>query len=489
MSSTLRELNYYGQSPVRGQLESAEGFSKTGWRFLQCTDTPNELRVLLPPRTATLYGHLLSAEAAELAKGKAASWERVVEIRHLKDRMIRKCQRLARSSEPQGKPKARVMFYTVHAPPDFRLKEMERWFRAQGPEFAHVFGERAASQAPYCCEKGNAAQAQTHARPAPGPTRPRGAPQTYRTAAPPQAMPRRTGDTTAQRAVPHNISPPPLPLKPPGRARSSELRPPSRIPSVVRAPDDVPGGAADTRRGAYAASRTSHPRSDVQSPEPLPIPFRPREPSPQLQPPRPLVDDTIPFTESPEEIPPSPSQVSTLVPNDPPALALGEQALSTIHEAESQDGGGRPALPRRRSSLKKSNSMSRLSIASQNKSVAWAMDRDWTDQMAKFVEATNEADTLGNELEEVRTEHQEQIAVLRGLCKSVAQASERVRQETESLLREQQAVLDQEDRLIASCERLQLKEGEFREKVVAVLEETKRVVQLCDKKRDVHECT
>ena len=38
--------------------------------------------------------------------------------------------------------------------------------------------------------------------------------------------------------------------------------------------------------------------------------------------------------------------------------------------------------------------MSRLSIASQTKSVAWAMDRDWTEQMSKYVKTTNEAEVL-----------------------------------------------------------------------------------------------
>lgn len=38
-------LNYFQQSPVRGQLEPPDGYARTGWRYLQCTDTPNELRV------------------------------------------------------------------------------------------------------------------------------------------------------------------------------------------------------------------------------------------------------------------------------------------------------------------------------------------------------------------------------------------------------------------------------------------------------------
>ena len=52
-------------------------------------------------------------------------------------------------------------------------------------------------------------------------------------------------------------------------------------------------------------------------------------------------------------------------------------------------------LIRRRSSLKKRDSMSKLSAASNSKSVTWAMDRDWTEQMSKFVKSTNEAEVSG----------------------------------------------------------------------------------------------
>lgn len=99
-------LQYFQPSPVRGQLEPPDANSRPGWRYLQCTDTPNELKgkqalivsppatnprppVLLPPRASQVYTYLLSQEQAELAKGAEASWERLMHIRHLKDRMIR----------------------------------------------------------------------------------------------------------------------------------------------------------------------------------------------------------------------------------------------------------------------------------------------------------------------------------------------------------------------------------------------------------------
>lgn len=57
-----------------------------------------------------------------------------MEIRHLKDRMIRKCQKLAKTSMPMARTASRgenFVFQTFVAPPDFRVKEMEKWFRDQ----------------------------------------------------------------------------------------------------------------------------------------------------------------------------------------------------------------------------------------------------------------------------------------------------------------------------------------------------------------------
>jgi hypothetical protein len=38
-------LDYLQPSPVRGQLEPYREKTRAGWRFLQCTDTPDELKV------------------------------------------------------------------------------------------------------------------------------------------------------------------------------------------------------------------------------------------------------------------------------------------------------------------------------------------------------------------------------------------------------------------------------------------------------------
>jgi len=57
-----------------------------------------------------------------------------MEIRHLKDRMVRKCKKLAKTTFPVSKRSSRdnsFAFQTFIAPADFRVREMEKWFREQ----------------------------------------------------------------------------------------------------------------------------------------------------------------------------------------------------------------------------------------------------------------------------------------------------------------------------------------------------------------------
>jgi hypothetical protein len=77
-----------------------------------------------------MYEQLLKLEVFELRKKAALSWERILEIRHLKDRMIRKCHKLAKTSSAM-KPGDPFTFQTIIAPSDFRVSAMERWFQQQ----------------------------------------------------------------------------------------------------------------------------------------------------------------------------------------------------------------------------------------------------------------------------------------------------------------------------------------------------------------------
>ncbi|KAL0576352.1 hypothetical protein V5O48_005611 [Marasmius crinis-equi] len=124
-------LEYLRTSPVRGQLELQDPKTAKGWRYIQTTDTADEFKVLLPPHTASMYEQLLKLEKLELAR-KTVSWERILEIRHLKDRMVRKCQKLSSIVTPRKHSHNEPFtFQTIAAPADFRLKEMEKWFRQQ----------------------------------------------------------------------------------------------------------------------------------------------------------------------------------------------------------------------------------------------------------------------------------------------------------------------------------------------------------------------
>ncbi|EJF66761.1 hypothetical protein DICSQDRAFT_47154 [Dichomitus squalens LYAD-421 SS1] len=472
-------LNYYQQSPVRGQLENPDGTTRSGWRYIQCTDTPNELRVLLPPYTAQIYGHILNAENAELAKGKAANWERILQIRHLKDRMIRKCTRLSRTSQPKDKPAPRVLFQTVHAPPDFRLKEMERWYKLQGGELGK--SSRGPAAAPYCkeCQECMAHQARTQAyaqqaavRRSPSSSRlppPRGST--------PERMRMARRQAAQQQGQPGAYT---HPAAPPVRQDQQRARGPAPARGHVRYPSApaVPGYHPDPPRPSQGRKPSEYLRADhaarvqARSPDPLPIPYRTRPPitSPEPEP------DPSEAT----EVGPVPSPRESIT---PPKVSTPPNGLPTIHEEEAEH---RPIV-RRRSSLKKRDSMSKLSVASQSKSVAWAMDKDWVDQMSQYVKTSNEAEVLNAELEKLRLEYHDEIEAMRALCLKVEESQERVRVETEHLRENEKAVKTQENKILASSEQIELKQAEFQAKVLAVLEESKRVVQLCDKKRDVHE--
>lgn len=464
-------------------------------------------QVLLPPRTALIYSYLLKAEASELNKDQTAAWDKIMQIRHLKDRMIRKCQRLARAATPKDKNTGRMALFTLHAPPDFRLKEMERWFRNQGSEFLQLVSGGSATT--YCCSKcgplGLPNMSSRHATApstrtatatrtpiprasapstrAPTPTRDRNRashrPPTA-SATPSTTERTRTSSTTSKQApVPERahkrpsdsssktVDPDPEPRyviiradltttseatlsrsnsarsNPPAHAaHATPAVPHSQVPAVIRQPDTPPTASpprsveqlrtprSRSRSPLQAVLEQHPPRASVQSPEPLPIPYRPaRESAPrgdledveelvttgspqlmareeelsaeELSEPRHYEQDHFEQLRQPMEELRALSPDGTLVSssqNDPIPFPTTGQPLETIHERPESELSVPPQRPliRRRSSLKKRDSMSRLSVASQSKSVTWAMDRDWTEQMSKFVKTTNEAEVTGS---------------------------------------------------------------------------------------------
>lgn len=178
-------------------------------------------------------------------------------------------------------------------------------------------------------------------------------------------------------------------------------------------------------------------RASISSPDPLPIPYRPRPqpddgPHPQskdaTRPPFEAEDfegdsdsdddmddgfDDGALVSSPEPMhdqlhsdgddgpTQDPSEEGTLIgqqndQNDANDGPMGRPMLETIHEgSEAADLPIGRTLIRRRSSLKKRDSMSKMSVGSAAKSVTWAMDRDWSEQMSRYTKSRNEADVAG----------------------------------------------------------------------------------------------
>ncbi|KAH9944327.1 uncharacterized protein BXZ73DRAFT_87244 [Epithele typhae] len=487
-----QRLNYYGQSPVRGQLENPDGTTRSGWRFIQCTDTPNELRVLLPPRTAAIYSHLLKAESFELAKDKTADWERIMEIRHLKDRMIRKCSRLSRDAQPKDKPVARVMFQTLHAPPDFRLKEMERWFKLQGGDAASVTvptAERAppppAPAVQYCrdCPEcmAHQARAQAYSRQA----------SVRRMPSPGKPSPGRSPERGMRRSAPSSSAHPPSHPKqtPPARQEARSRGGHVRHASVpVPAVNGHPPRPAEGRKSAEYLRVDRAERAQARSPDPVPIPYRTRPTSPS-----PEREVSTPSTSSPDhqvlDLPattrsPNASPSPDDTPSYTPPKGSSPNGLPTIHE-DLEHEPHRPVV-RRRSSLKKRDSMSKLSVASQSKSVAWAMDKDWEDQLTEYFKVTNDAEVLAIQLDQLRVTYRNEMETMQMLRQKIEQSHDIIIRETELLHQNQTAMREQEDRIVMAHNTLEDKHDELQQKVIAVLEEVKRVVLLCDKKRDMH---
>ena len=246
-----------------------------------------------------------------------------------------------------------------------------------------------------------------------GPSQPsvRRAPSTSKPAPPkgsnPERVARRTAAPPAQTVTYTHPSAPPTRQEPRTTRIPAASRTHARQASAPGAPGyyPAPPRTSEGRRSAEHTRAERAARPNVRSPDPLPIPYRPRgapstpstissDPS-EGESPAPRMFE-LPVSSSPVPMyTPSPGDSAS---STPPKASPPLGGLPTIHERpEDQDQEHRPIV-RRRSSLKKRDSMSRLSIASQTKSVAWAMDRDWTEQMSKYVKTTNEAEVLSTYL-------------------------------------------------------------------------------------------
>lgn len=539
-TATLPPLDYLHSSPVRGQLEpSDEVTKKSGWRFLQCTDTPNELKVLLPPRTAQLYSRLLKAEKSELAKKSNASWDRILEIRHLKDRMIRKCQRLARSYSA-SRPSAKVPFLSIHAPLDFRLKEMEKWIRlhSEPDESSKTMpvGNSIRPRNSFCCDRctnmvphqhtisRRPSTQSTHSRRSalsdhspskalpPSPRRARSSKassvqsdhkpspvassiilneshshhqsQLYESRVHESSIHQETGDnqvhatfTTHESGFDDSSSTQESRVQDASNIRTRQNKhsrsmsydarrfAESGLQEITRTMHVIPEASeVGTDHSTVSVSKLS-----IISPDPLPHPYHGSTSAVFLN-----------MVESPVDALPVQSA-------EPFYTRITEDEGVSTPPSEDEPTSDSPPQPntlRRRSSLKRSNNDLRVSMAFSAKTVSWAMDRDWADQVSKYNAAAGEIEHADREWDTICATYHEELAGMKALRRNVTQTLARLRSEAEKLQREDEVIRDQEDKLREGYKQLEQKHGQYREKVKAVLEETEQVLTLCGTKRD-----
>ncbi|KAF9237323.1 hypothetical protein BU15DRAFT_76042 [Melanogaster broomeanus] len=514
---TLPPLDYLQASPVRGQLEPHDDVTKkSGGRFIQCTDTPNELKVLLPPHTAYIYGLLLKAELAELAKQRDASWDSILDIRRLKDRMIRKCQRLAKTYSASN-PGTHIPFLTLHAPPDFRLKEMEKWIRHHnGADVLKkmIQPDMLRPRGSFCCDRCANLIPHHHTVSSRRSSMQSNSVHSRRSSS--DRVPTKTSPTQSRRPSvpvdnPINVSPR---SSPPGssttrRIRVQEthaeehtsMRESNHLQESINSRTDsmaqehtrasrhqrsmsidatrftLESRLQDTKRTIHtiledphelSTDRSNHSVAEshheveslsglsIISPDPLPVPYQGSTSAAFEE----ICDSPVGFRgrdSSPEDSTPSPP---------------------------SEDEPTADGMPHRRSSLKRSNSDLRLSLAYSTKSVSWAMDRDWTHQIKKYHTAAAQVEHADAEWSAMCKDYKEELVGLKALRRNVTQTLSKLRLETEKLQREDEVIRDQEEKLRLGYEQLEQKHGQYRSHVKAVLQETEQVLTLCGTKRD-----
>jgi hypothetical protein len=316
--------------------------------------------------------------------------------------MIRKCQRLSRMTHTPGT--APAAFRIVHAPPDFRLKEMERWLRDQerGKSTKEVRRQPSAETANTQSQSSN--QTYAHSQPPRSPRQPRvpassALPQRGQSTRTPGSIRRHgSGSTRSSNYVDSRASVESPRQRPSVHTQTNPQRNAFLSPVVEERTESPPppivlvNPYGETPQGPVEDSPFTGDtamRADAVSPDPLPHLYRPPSmlaPMGELvaammagSPPEPVVQGMPePFAES-------------FAPTEPVAPYMPEPSLSVIPD---QLTAGPPRrLVRRRSSLKQNGG--RTSANGTPKVVSWAMDRDWADYLTKFDHVVYAAEFAG----------------------------------------------------------------------------------------------
>ncbi|KAG6814064.1 hypothetical protein H0H92_003111 [Tricholoma furcatifolium] len=411
--------DYLRRSTVRGQLEPPDPHSAKGWRYIQTTDTVNQLKVLLPPGTASMYEQLLKLEDYELCKGSSLSWERILEIRHLKDRMIRKCQRLVKTSpeRPSGESIS-LSFQTIVAPADFRLKEMEKWFLDQHARTQQKRHERGAS-APCKCSKCLSPTSQ---------------PDAWQ-----PSNPKSVVDPSSQR-----------------KPESRKLYPRPRNPSQPISPSRIEKSESIPVQNSSAITPLAA-RSAVASPPPLPHLLRIR-------------DLETGFDKSDD-----PQRIGTLPRNEPPEPDSESERESPERVEPAFAVVANGELRRRPSCIKRSST--------NFKRVSWADTPDLEAQVSKYTSIAREVQASGLKWEEIRDTYVEQMLGLEALHQQVGESIEHLRSESEHLKRTDEAIKTQKEMLYATFQDFERKQIQFQAKVQQVLNDADHALSLATAKQ------
>jgi hypothetical protein len=370
-----------------------------------------------------------------------------MEVRHLKDRMIRKCQRLALPNQQTQGPDQ--TFRTVTAPPDFRLKEMERYLKGQEPKQrkpAHSGGHNNHGR-----HGGHDAQRPASPPPAQTPPliqqHPIYSPQTMSPSSPDAS---RLHPLLARSPSPNDFSHGYVPGAEFATVYAQTPNAPTVDPYPHAPGDDIaPGADGDEYRETFENEPL------VMSPEPLPHPYRGsraldtlhEEPgensgfSPAFQS---MVAPDHNHNHEHDQEQPSGS------PLPPPGSMLMPEAEPLGHEHE-LPLDQRP-IPRRRSSLKRKDSGSRLSgNAGSVRGISWALDPPRTEMVRRDVEEA------ANELNELRESYRAQLAAIRDEREHISEA-------LRDLHLKESSLRQREDELHHTHQQLEGKELHYRNK-------------------------
>ncbi|KAF8641165.1 hypothetical protein AX17_000800 [Amanita inopinata Kibby_2008] len=480
-------LDYLRPSPVRGQLEPPDPNTLPGWRYIQTTDTPNEFKaglvflssrscsdpfkqVLLPPGTASMYEQLLKFEALELSRKQSISWERIMQIRHLKDRMIRKCQRLSKASRHSKKPSRGdpLTFQTIMAPADFRVKEMEKWFREQhkrtasllrhpsGPPRSPALNVHASKMLPSPCNCPNCTST-SHRELGQLPSSSK--PNRYHT------LP---SSTTKAVVISHT----------PSDSRTKVVQGPVSHRKSARVPEslDPSSNHAFSQPLKVLSTVSNQPLPVMSSPPPLPILLRSQRSALGLGLGESPMNTAAPTGGDPDSPEPA-ANAEVIDVNNSPAPSSQDSA-DALGVADLAVLPGSVEIRRRRSCIKRS------SIGEIPKTVSWADEPEWEYRLSKYADAAKEAQSSDRKWEEIREIYLEQMSGLDALSEQVGQGLTNLRVESEQLEHVEKTIAQQRETLHAMFKDLEQKQSLFQAKVKEALQDADHILSIAGINRD-----